>query len=348
MPPAARVTDMHVCPMVTGVVPHVGGPILPPGAPTVLIDFLPAARVTDMLMCVGPPDVIVHGSAGVFINFLPAARLGDQTAHGGVIILGCPTVLIGEIGAPSPGAAGAGAVMAGLVMAGVAKPSDANASVYTTPGSPGSAEGTTVPEPVQPGPTTEKKKAPEPCSVATIKERFDKCDGGNNLWADAKQSLGKDPEVKLGPVPAGHKAKTNIEDGVITIAPTPDCCSAVGSLFFELTNAKSKSRHLAVDTAAGNGDLAREDYVKQTSRIEYDGVILLRDAFAKCRKAWGCSATATSGYESISNDFEKYYTTQLSQTTKDYYRNAWDEDGEGSYKAAYAAKHPPPGKKAGH
>jgi uncharacterized Zn-binding protein involved in type VI secretion len=95
MPPAARVTDMHVCPMVTGVVPHVGGPILPPGCPTVLIGFLPAARVTDMLTCVGPPDMIAMGSTSVTIGFLPAARIGDITAHGGNIILGEFTVMIG-------------------------------------------------------------------------------------------------------------------------------------------------------------------------------------------------------------------------------------------------------------
>lgn len=95
MPPAARVADMHICPMVTGVVPHVGGPILPPCCPTVLIGFLPAARVTDMATCVGPPDVIVKGSATVMIGGLPAARIGDMTAHGGVIIVGCPTVMIG-------------------------------------------------------------------------------------------------------------------------------------------------------------------------------------------------------------------------------------------------------------
>lgn len=94
--PAARVTDMHVCPMVTGVVPHVGGPILPPGAPTVLIMNLPAARVTDMCTCVGPPDVIVMGSMTVLIMNLPAARLTSQCAHGGVIVgPGAPTVLIG-------------------------------------------------------------------------------------------------------------------------------------------------------------------------------------------------------------------------------------------------------------
>ena len=95
MPPAARVTDMHVCPMVTGIVPHVGGPILPPCCPTVLIGFLPAARVTDMLTCVGPPDLIVMGSTSVMIGFLPAARLGDPTAHGGTIVLGEFTVMIG-------------------------------------------------------------------------------------------------------------------------------------------------------------------------------------------------------------------------------------------------------------
>ena len=95
MPPAARVTDMHVCPMVTGTVPHVGGPILPPCCPTVLIGFLPAARVTDMATCVGPPDVIAMGSTSVMIGFLPAARIGDTTAHGGNITMGCFTVIIG-------------------------------------------------------------------------------------------------------------------------------------------------------------------------------------------------------------------------------------------------------------
>jgi len=98
MPPAARVSDMHMCPMVTPgtpPVPHVGGPILPPGCPTVLIGAMPAARVTDMCTCVGPPDVIVMGSTTVLIGGLPAARIGDPTAHGGVIVAGCPTVIVG-------------------------------------------------------------------------------------------------------------------------------------------------------------------------------------------------------------------------------------------------------------
>ena len=93
--PAARITDMHVCPMFTGPVPHVGGPILPPGAPTVLIGKLPAARATDMAVCVGPPDLIAMGSTTVLIGKMPAARMGDPTGHGGSIVLGCFTVLIG-------------------------------------------------------------------------------------------------------------------------------------------------------------------------------------------------------------------------------------------------------------
>ncbi len=91
--PAARATDMHVCPMVTGVVPHVGGPCLP-GAPTVLIGKLPAARMGDQAICVGPPDTIVKGSTKVMISNQPAARMGDMTSHGGSIVLGCFTVLI--------------------------------------------------------------------------------------------------------------------------------------------------------------------------------------------------------------------------------------------------------------
>lgn len=95
MLPAARIGDMHTCPMVTGVVPHVGGPVMPPGEPTVLIGGVPAARVGDMVTCVGPPDTIAMGSTTVMIGGMPAARMGDTTAHGGAIVLGCFTVLIG-------------------------------------------------------------------------------------------------------------------------------------------------------------------------------------------------------------------------------------------------------------
>jgi uncharacterized Zn-binding protein involved in type VI secretion len=95
MQPAARLTDMHTCPMTTGPVPHVGGPIVAPGSPKVLIGGLPAACMGDMVTCVGPPDSIIKGSTKVLVGGKPAARMGDSTAHGGVIVLGCMKVLIG-------------------------------------------------------------------------------------------------------------------------------------------------------------------------------------------------------------------------------------------------------------
>lgn len=95
MPPAARISDMHTCPLVNpGPVPHVGGPVST-GCPTVLIGGMPAARVGDMCVCVGPPDTIAKGSATVMIGGMPAARMGDMTAHGGVIVAGFPMVMIG-------------------------------------------------------------------------------------------------------------------------------------------------------------------------------------------------------------------------------------------------------------
>lgn len=93
--PAARITDMHVCPMTTGTVPHVGGPILPAGEATVLFGGMPAARVGDMATCTGPPDSIAAGSGTVLIGKMPAARMGDSTSHGGTIVAGLTTVLIG-------------------------------------------------------------------------------------------------------------------------------------------------------------------------------------------------------------------------------------------------------------
>ncbi len=96
MPPAARITDFHACPMVeSSGVPHVGGPVLPPGEPTVLIEGMPAAKLGDMATCTGPPDTIIAGSSSVLIAGMPAARLGDSTAHGGTIVAGSATVMIG-------------------------------------------------------------------------------------------------------------------------------------------------------------------------------------------------------------------------------------------------------------
>ncbi len=96
--PAARIGDMHICPMQTPgtpPVPHVGGPVMGPGAPTVVIGGMPAALLGDTATCTGPPDTILKGSATVLISGKPAARIGDTTMHGGTIQAGCPTVLIG-------------------------------------------------------------------------------------------------------------------------------------------------------------------------------------------------------------------------------------------------------------
>ena len=93
--PCACITFPHVCPMVTGIVPHVGGPIVGPGAPTILICGIPASCMGDMAVCVGPPDVVAMGAPTVLFEGRPAARMGDMCAHGGMIMLGVPTVLVG-------------------------------------------------------------------------------------------------------------------------------------------------------------------------------------------------------------------------------------------------------------
>jgi uncharacterized Zn-binding protein involved in type VI secretion len=97
--PAARLTDMHTCPMqkpaFPSPIPHVGGTVTGPGVPNVLIGKIPAAVLGDMAVCVGPPDSIIKGSATVMIGGKPAARMGDPTAHGGIIVSGCPNVIIG-------------------------------------------------------------------------------------------------------------------------------------------------------------------------------------------------------------------------------------------------------------
>ncbi len=131
MPPAARVGDLHVCPMVTGVVPHVGGPILPPCAPTVITGYMPQARMGDMATCVGPPDVIVKGSPTVLVSNMMAARIGDMTAHGGIITLGCMTVLIGEAGGGGGGGGGAGGMVAQAGVAGPTNDPSAQAKALT-------------------------------------------------------------------------------------------------------------------------------------------------------------------------------------------------------------------------
>ena len=122
MPAAARATDMHVCPMVTALVPHVGGPALPPGAPKVLIGGMPALRVGDMLTCTGPPDTVVAGSGSVFIGGMAAARMGDSTAHGGSIATRCfiPHVCHDAIGVLAAVTVATACVLEGSVTKGLA------------------------------------------------------------------------------------------------------------------------------------------------------------------------------------------------------------------------------------
>ena len=92
--PAATVTAMHVCPMVTGVVPHVGGPVVSPSMPTVLVGVMPAIGPGSMAVCVGPPDSVVMGSPTCLAGSLPMARVTDTCAHGGTIVVPMPTVLV--------------------------------------------------------------------------------------------------------------------------------------------------------------------------------------------------------------------------------------------------------------
>ena len=150
----------------------------------------------------------------------------------------------------------------------------------------------------------------------------------------AKKAIGKEPVIKVGPTRSGFDAETDTSTGTITIKPTADCCDAAVPCFFELNNVRNTTEFDKVDGQAAKGDLGREEYTIASEKIEYEGVIRLRDTFKKCKKAWACGDGATSGYESVSDDFDTYYKTQLMNSHKNHYRNAWDAD----YKAAYEAK----------
>ena len=140
--PASRVGDMHVCPLVNGIVPHVGGPVLPPGAITVLIGGMPAARIGDMCVCVGPPDVIVTGAFTVIVCGMPQARIMDMTAHGGMLVLGYPTVIVGDGAGGGGGGGGGGAAGGGGGAGGGAAGGSGGSSGAST--SPGASGGTNV------------------------------------------------------------------------------------------------------------------------------------------------------------------------------------------------------------
>jgi uncharacterized Zn-binding protein involved in type VI secretion len=204
MPPAARVTDMHVCPMVTGIVPHVGGPILPPAMVTVLIGGLPAARVTDMAVCVGPPDMIVKGSMTVLIGNMPAARIGDMTVHGGTIVMGCPTVIIGDAGGGGGGSGGGGG---GGAPAAPALSSDASNSG----GAGGNANGAA---PVVEAPTKEPKrdgfKSRDEAARAALKETNGPSIKDNREYAGLIYK-NKDGTYGYSPGPIGTEAGASLK-----------------------------------------------------------------------------------------------------------------------------------------
>ena len=152
---------MHVCPLVTGIVPHVGGPVLPPGAITVLIGGMPAARIGDMCVCVGPPDVIALGAMTVIVCGMPQARIMDMTAHGGMLVLGCPTVIVGD-GAGGGGGGGGGAGGGGGGGGG-------GASAANSP-PPATVPDTAAPLAATPSPPSTPQPASPPASLADLQK----------------------------------------------------------------------------------------------------------------------------------------------------------------------------------
>jgi uncharacterized Zn-binding protein involved in type VI secretion len=213
VPPAARVTDMHVCPLVTpGVppIPHVGGPITGPGVPTVLIGGMPASVVGDIATCTGPPDTVVKGSSGVLIGGRPAARMGDTCAHGGAIVRGCPTVLIGETipGAPPP----------------VVAPTTAAVNVPSTAGPSGSAasqSGTGA---------TQQPPAPQPARSAAPKGGTQQTTAEKNAWVafklvdeDGKPVVGEKYRLQL-PDGSTKEGMTDMNGEVTVRDVAPGTC----------------------------------------------------------------------------------------------------------------------------
>jgi len=140
----------------------------------------------------------------------------------------------------------------------------------------------------------------------------------------------------MSPTSSGFAAETDTTSGTITIKPTTDCCDATASLLFELTNVSNTPAFDKIDADVAAGNLSREAYTMASEKVEYQATLKVKNAFAACKKSWGCAPGATSGYEGVSDDFNTFYNTQLAKSHKDHYRNAWDQN----YKSAYQAKHP--------
>jgi uncharacterized Zn-binding protein involved in type VI secretion len=288
--------------MVTGIVPHVGGPISK-GEPTVMIGFMPAARQTDLCVCVGPPDMIAMGSLTVKIGFLPAARMGDLTAHGGSIVMGFPTVMIGDVGMGSP--------------------------TSTSPGAPGAPAGAGSPAP--------SGGSGDPCGKDAISNVTKCC--GSEIFDEAKKANGgKDPKIVFGTPSSGFDAETDTSTGTITVSNKSDKCTATESVYFELANLAAKPKFDQIDADAAAGNLSREEYTRANERVEYENVQKTLAAIDKCKDKWGCGSH-NFGFEAFrpAKDFDDYYDNYLSEDHKNHYRNHWDN----AFKSAYEAKHPP-------
>ncbi len=230
--PAARVGDMHTCPMTTGPVPHVGGPVLPPGAVMILVGGQPAARIGDMCVCVGPPDSIVKGAMPVRMMNMPASRMTDQTAHGGVIVQGCPTVLIGLAG------------ISGNVLAGIQRCQAMAAGRNPPPGA-------TAPNGAQLQPNTPGQSYNN-CGIEVSRQIITQSTGANigqeqlfnqalnNGWAN---NVPGNAFASGGTVPAGRQS-IMAANGVQTTQMAPTMSN--------LETAVSQGRGVSVDVWAGS------------------------------------------------------------------------------------------------
>ena len=283
-----------------------------------------------MAVCVGPPDSIIIGAFTVLIGGQPAARIGDMTAHGGVIILGCPTVLIGDSGA------GAAASVTGAPGAGAgAGAADADDSGGTGVGDSDSSSAVAGPDVLAPGGGKSHRRAHRKWTVKSVTEAVKSCDGGSSAKARTANG-GKDPTVVIGKsseIESG--GSTDSSTGTITLDPGQSPGDAIETLNFEQLNLSRKADFDKVATDANNGDLSRHEYIKAIERIEYENVKESLKTYATCKKKWGMKA---SGFEWARKykSFDGYYK-ELSRHHKEQYGRFWDKN----YKSGYRKKHPP-------
>jgi uncharacterized Zn-binding protein involved in type VI secretion len=242
--PAARVGDLHTCPLSTGPVPHVGGPVLPPGAgPMTLIGGFPAARIGDQCLCVGPPDSIVKGAMPVRIAQKPAARQTDSTAHGGLVALGCVTCLIGLAGT------------SGNVLEGIEACQAAAAGRNPPPGAQ-SPNGSQL-APNTPGQSYNN------CGIESSRQIINQANPGANLTQEGlfNQALANGQATSQTTYPAGNPNAGNAIpaaqqmwwSGGTTSAQQASILAANGVPATQLTGASSAASLTAMEGAVANG-----------------------------------------------------------------------------------------------